>query len=193
MPTACGRFCGRTPDIILVGEIRDLETAEIAVQASLTGHLVFSTLHTNDAPSAITRLRDMGISPFLITATLEGILAQRLVRKICQDCREETIPSMEQLADLELTPDDVIGKKFYRGRGCATCNNTGFKGRTGLYELMPVNDVIRDLINRGSSTEQLRDAAVQAGMRSLRAAAMDKIYGGVTTIEEAIRETTIEA
>jgi len=181
------------PDIILVGEIRDLETAEIAVQASLTGHLVFSTLHTNDAPSAVTRLRDMGIPPFLITATLEGILAQRLVRKICQDCREETMPSMDQLADLELSPDDVIGKKFYRGRGCATCNNTGFKGRVGLFELMPVNDIIRDLVNRSASTEALRDAALQSGMRPLRKAALDNVFAGVTTIEEAIRETTVEA
>jgi type IV pilus assembly protein PilB len=181
------------PDIILVGEIRDLETAEIAVQASLTGHLVFSTLHTNDAPSAVTRLRDMGIPPFLITATLEGILAQRLVRKICKDCREETMPGMEQLADLELTPDDVVGKKFYRGRGCATCNNTGFRGRTGLYELMPINDIVRELVNRSASTEQLRDAALQAGMRPLRVAAMEKVFEGVTTIEEVIRETSIEA
>jgi type IV pilus assembly protein PilB len=181
------------PDIILVGEIRDLETAEIAVQASLTGHLVFSTLHTNDAPSAITRLRDMGIPPFLITATVEGILAQRLVRKICQECREETMPSMEQLADLELSPDDVIGKKFYRGRGCAACNNTGFRGRTGLFELMPVNDVIRDLVNHSASTEALRDAAVQSGMRSLRKAALEDVFSGTTTIEEAIRETSVEA
>ncbi len=181
------------PDIILVGEIRDLETAEIAVQASLTGHLVFSTLHTNDAPSAVTRLRDMGIPPFLITATLEGVLAQRLVRRICQGCREETMPSMDQLAELELSPDDVIGKKFYRGRGCAACNNTGFKGRTGLFELMPVNDIIRDLINRSASTEALRDAAVQSGMRSLRRAALDNLFAGITTIEEAIRETSVEA
>ncbi len=181
------------PDIILVGEIRDLETAEIAVQASLTGHLVFSTLHTNDAPSAVTRLRDMGIPPFLITATLEGVLAQRLVRKICQECREETMPSMEQLADLELTPDDVVGKKFYRGRGCANCNNTGFKGRKGLFELMTVNDIVRDLINRSGSTEQLRDAALQAGMRPLRQVALKDVFAGLTTIEEAIRETTVEA
>jgi len=181
------------PDIILVGEIRDLETAEIAVQASLTGHLVFSTLHTNDAPSAITRLRDMGIPPFLITATLEGVLAQRLVRRICQECREETMPSMDQLADLELSPDDVIGKKFYRGRGCAACNNTGFRGRTGLFELMPVNDIIRDLINHSASTEALRDAAVQSGMRPLRRAALENVFAGITTIEEAIRETTVEA
>jgi type IV pilus assembly protein PilB len=181
------------PDIILVGEIRDLETAEIAVQASLTGHLVFSTLHTNDAPSAVTRLRDMGIPPFLITATLEGVLAQRLVRKICQECREETMPSMEQLADLELTPDDVVGKKFYRGRGCANCNNTGFKGRKGLFELMTVNDILRDLINRSASTEQLRDAALQSGMRPLRQVALRDVFDGLTTIEEAIRETTVEA
>ena len=181
------------PDIILVGEIRDLETAEIAIQASLTGHLVFSTLHTNDAPSSVTRLRDMGIPPFLITATLEGILAQRLVRKICQDCREVTMPSMEQLADLELTPDDVVGKKFYRGRGCSTCNNTGFKGRKGIHELMPMNDIVRDLINRAASTEQLRDAALRSGMRQLRTVAMRDVFNGITTIEEAIRETTIEA
>ena len=180
------------PDIILVGEIRDLETAEIAVQASLTGHMVFSTLHTNDAPSTITRLRDMGIPPFLITATLEGILAQRLVRKICQECREETVPSTEQLAELDLTPEDVLDKKFYRGRGCAVCNNTGFKGRSGLFELMPINDVVRDLINRGSSTQALRDAAERAGMRTLRSAGLDKIFSGLTTVEEVIRETVLD-
>jgi type IV pilus assembly protein PilB len=181
------------PDIILVGEIRDLETAEIAVQAALTGHLVFSTLHTNDAPSSIARLRDMGVPPFLITATLEAILAQRLVRKICQNCRELTVPSTEALADLEMTPDDVVGKTFYRGRGCAACNNTGFKGRTGLFEFMPITDEIRELIHRGASTEELRDAAQRAGMKTLRQAGLEKIYEGVTTVEEVVRETTIEA
>jgi len=181
------------PDKILVGEIRDLETAEIAVQASLTGHMVFSTLHTNDAPSTVTRLRDMGVPPFLITATLEAILAQRLVRKICPECREQTMPSTETLAELDLTPDDVVGKKFYRGRGCAACNNTGFKGRIGLFELMMINDALRDMVNRGSSTEQLRDLALQGGMRPLRTAGLEKIYAGVTTIEEVIRETVIEA
>ncbi len=180
------------PDIILVGEIRDLETAEIAVQSSLTGHLVFSTLHTNDAPSTVTRLRDMGIPPFLITATLEAILAQRLVRKICSECRELTVPSTETLAELDLTPDDVVGKNFYRGRGCATCNNTGFKGRTGLFELMIINDAIRDLINKGSSTQVLREAALQQGMRPLRVSGLEKVFGGVTTIEEVIRETIRE-
>ncbi len=180
------------PDKILVGEIRDLETAEIAVQASLTGHMVFSTLHTNDAPSTITRLRDMGVPPFLLTATLEAVLAQRLVRKICPNCREQTMPNTETLAMLDLSPDDVLDKKFYRGRGCQACNNTGFKGRTGLYELMPMNDQLRELINRGSSTEQLRDVALQTGMRSLRKAGLEKVFTGVTTIEEVIRETVHE-
>ncbi len=180
------------PDKILVGEIRDLETAEIAVQASLTGHMVFSTLHTNDAPSTVTRLRDMGVPPFLITATLEAVLAQRLVRKICAECREQTMPATETLAELDLTPDDVIGRRFYRGRGCAACNNTGFKGRTGLFEYMPINDLLRDLINRGSSTEVLRNASIQNGMRSLRLTGLEKVYSGVTSIEEVIRETVHE-
>ncbi len=180
------------PDVILVGEIRDLETAQNAVQASLTGHLVFSTLHTNDAPSTVTRMRDMGVPPFLLTATVEAVLAQRLVRKICSECREETVPSTETLSELNLTPEDVIGKKFYRGRGCTTCNNTGFKGRTGLFELMVVNDALRDAINRGGSTEQLRDIAIQSGMRSLRLAGLEKVFTGLTVIEEVIRETIHE-
>lgn len=181
------------PDIILVGEIRDLETAEIAVQASLTGHLVFSTLHTNDAPSSITRLRDMGIPPFLITATLEAVLAQRLVRKICTECREETMPSTEILAQLEMAPEDVMGKKFFRGKGCTVCNQSGFKGRTGLFEMMMVNEQLRDLINKGASTEKLRDCAIKAGMRALRITGMEKVHAGITTIEEVIRETVHEA
>jgi type IV pilus assembly protein PilB len=181
------------PDIILVGEIRDLETAEIAVQASLTGHMVFSTLHTNDAPSTISRLRDMGIPPFLITATLEAVLAQRLVRKICTQCREETVPSSDLLAQLNLSPDEVLGKKFYRGKGCSACNHTGFKGRTGLFEFMAMNDRLRTLINDGVSTERLRDAAIQSGMRPLRAAGLEKVFGGITTVEEVVRETVLEA
>ena len=180
------------PDKILVGEIRDLETAEIAVQASLTGHLVFSTLHTNDAPSTITRLRDMGVPPFLLTATLEAVLAQRLVRKICSNCREQTMPNTETLAMLDLTPDDVLDKKFYRGRGCQICNNTGFKGRTALHELMLMNDQLRELIQVGSSTEKLRDCALQTGMRSLRKAGLEKVYTGITSIEEVVRETVHE-
>ncbi|MCA9125329.1 MAG: type II/IV secretion system protein, partial [Planctomycetales bacterium] len=143
------------PDRILVGEIRDLETAEIAVQASLTGHMVFSTLHTNDAPSAITRLRDMGVQPFLITATVEGILAQRLVRKICTECRSEFEPSDELLMELQLPIQTARQYKFYYGRGCQRCNNSGYKGRTGLYELMTVDDEIRDLISSNSSVDEM--------------------------------------
>ena len=180
------------PDKILVGEIRDLETAEIAVQASLTGHMVFSTLHTNDAPSTVTRLRDMGVPAFLITATLEAVLAQRLVRKICKECREQIVPSTELLAQLDLTPDDVLDRTFYRGRGCGACNNTGFKGRTGVYELMIINDRLREMINHGSSTEQLRDLALQTGMKPLRVSGMEKVYSGITTLDEVIRETVHE-
>ncbi|MCS7238907.1 MAG: ATPase, T2SS/T4P/T4SS family [Thermoguttaceae bacterium] len=180
------------PDKILVGEIRDLETAEIAVQASLTGHMVFSTLHTNDAPSTVTRLRDMGIPAFLITATLEAVLAQRLVRKICPQCRETFVPSTETLMELGLRPEQVIGKKFYRGRGCVNCNSTGFRGRTGIFELMVVNDEIRDVINRGAGTEQIREVALEQGMRPLREAGLRKIFDGTTTCEEVIRETVLE-
>lgn len=180
------------PDRILVGEIRDLETAEIAIQAALTGHMVFSTLHTNDAPSTITRLRDMGIPPFLITATLEAVLAQRLVRRICTECKEETMPNTGLLADMDMSPDDVMGKKFYRGRGCPVCNNTGLKGRTGLHELLMLNDRLRDLINRGCSTEKLRDAALQGGLTPLRVSGMRKVFAGETTLEEVVRETVAE-
>ncbi|MGH7223892.1 MAG: ATPase, T2SS/T4P/T4SS family [Gemmataceae bacterium] len=180
------------PDKILVGEIRDLETAQIAVQASLTGHIVFSTLHTNDAPSAITRLRDMGLEPYLITATVEGIMGQRLVRKICSDCRTEFEPSAEMLMELNLRPEDVKGKKFYYGRGCDRCNNTGHKGRTGLYELVIVNDDIRDMISSGSSTDELRAACIRHGMVGLREFGLRAIYDGITTIEEVVRETVMD-
>jgi type IV pilus assembly protein PilB len=180
------------PDRILVGEIRDTETAEIAVQASLTGHMVFSTLHTNDAPGTVTRLRDMGVPPFLITATLEAILAQRLVRRVCQNCREETVPSAEMLADLRMTREDVAGKKFYRGAGCDTCNNTGYRGRVGLFELMILNDDLRDMIVRNAATDELREAARRNGMVTLRDAGMDAVYAGITSVEEVVRETIVE-
>jgi type IV pilus assembly protein PilB len=180
------------PDKILVGEIRDLETAEIAVQSSLTGHIVFSTLHTNDAPSTITRLRDMGIPTFLITATVEAILAQRLVRRICADCRTEFEPSPEMLMELNLKPADVVSKTFYYGRGCERCNNTGYRGRTGIYELMVMNDDVRDLIMNNASTDQLRVAARRSGMMSLREAGLRAIYEGSTTIDEVVRETVVE-
>jgi type IV pilus assembly protein PilB len=180
------------PDKILVGEIRDLETAQIAVQASLTGHIVFSTLHTNDAPSSITRLRDMGLEPYLITATLEAILAQRLVRKICEDCRTEYEPSAEQLLELNMRLDDVKGKKFYYGRGCDRCNNTGFRGRMGIFELVIMNDDIRDLISGGVSTDQLRVSCRKTGMTTLRESGLRAVFNGATTIEEVVRETVLE-
>jgi type IV pilus assembly protein PilB len=181
------------PDVILVGEIRDPETAEIAVQASLTGHMVFSTLHTNDAPSSVTRLRDMGVPPFLITATVEAILAQRLVRRICSKCKQEMKPSMELLAELQLTPDDVMGKKFYRGAGCDDCNGTGYRGRVGLFELMVFNDELREMIMRNASTDELRDRARSYGMVTLRDAGLEFAFQGLTTIDEVVRETVLEA
>ncbi len=180
------------PDKILVGEIRDLETAEIAVQASLTGHTVFSTLHTNDAPSTITRLRDMGIPPFLITATLEAVLAQRLVRKICEDCRVAFDPTPEILMELNLKPSEVEGRKLYYGRGCERCNNTGYRGRTGIFELMVINDEIRDLISANASTDELRQAARRNGMKTLREAGLEAMFAGITTAEEVVRETVFE-
>jgi type IV pilus assembly protein PilB len=180
------------PDKIMVGEIRDVETAQIAVQAALTGHLVLSTLHTNDAPSTVTRLRDMGVEPYLITATLEGVLAQRLVRRICPDCRTEYEPSKELLMELNLTPEQVQGKKFYYGRGCERCNNTGFKGRTGIFELLVMNDTIRDLVANNASADAIRQAARKAGMKTLREAGLQALFSGITTIEEVVRETVIE-
>ena len=181
------------PDRILVGEIRDVETAEIAVQASLTGHMVFSTLHTNDAPSTVTRLRDMGVPPFLITATVEAILAQRLVRRICTGCREEIVPGADVLADLEMTTDQAVGKKFFRGKGCDKCNRTGYKGRLGIYELLIMNDEMRDMIMRNASTEELREAARRNGMVTLRDSGMEGILTGQTTADEVIRETILDA
>jgi len=181
------------PDKILVGEIRDLETAEIAVQASLTGHLVFSTLHTNDAPSTITRLKDMGVPTFLITATVESILAQRLVRRVCKQCREEYHPPQEVLDDLELTSEDIKGKKIYRGAGCELCNNTGYKGRVGLFELMMMSNELRDCIMENAQTEELRNLAEKQGMVTLRTAGLDAMFAGTTTADEVIRETILEA
>jgi len=180
------------PDRILVGEIRDLETAEIAVQASLTGHMVFSTLHTNDAPSSITRLKDMGVPTFLITATVEAILAQRLVRRICTQCREEVEPSEDVISQLKLAGHSHEGKKFYHGQGCDHCNNTGYKGRVGLFELMIMNDELRDLIMQQSSDDVLRECAKENGMVTLRDAGMGFVYDGTTTAEEVFRESILD-
>ena len=180
------------PDIILVGEIRDLETAEIAAQASLTGHVVFTTLHTTDAPGTIARLLDLGVEPFLITATLEGIIAQRLVRKICENCKTPFEPTEGQLLQLGLMPEDVKGKKFHYGRGCQRCNNTGYRGRTAIFEIMVLNDEIRDLIMNNASTNILRTAGQKAGMKLLRDNGLAIIYDGITTIDEIVKETTAE-
>ena len=180
------------PDRILVGEIRDVETGEIAIQAALTGHLVFSTLHTNDAPSSITRLRDMGIQPFMITATVEAILAQRLVRRICQNCKEAIDVSDTVLLQLGMSREEMNGKDFFRGKGCDTCNNTGYKGRVGLFELMMMNDDLREMVVAGSSTDELRVKARSFGMTTLRDSGMDFAYQGLTTIDEVIRETIVD-
>ena len=181
------------PDRILVGEIRDLETAEIAVQSSLTGHMVFSTLHTNDAPSTITRLKDMGIPTFLITATLEAILAQRLVRRICTQCREETTPSDDMLYELGLSPEQIANMTFYRGTGCEACNNTGYKGRVGLFELMIMNDELREMVMNNVPADELRRTAQKQGMVALRDAGLMFIESGTTTVDEVVRETILEA
>jgi type IV pilus assembly protein PilB len=180
------------PDKILVGEIRDYETAEIAVQSSLTGHMVFSTLHTNDAPSAITRLRDMGVPAFLITATVEAILAQRLVRRICSECRTQFAPSDELLMELQLPLKTARKYKFYYGKGCARCNNSGYKGRIGIYEMLVMSDEIRDAIAAEASADDIRDIARQQGMTTLREAGLKLIFDGHTTIDEIVRETVVE-
>lgn len=180
------------PDVILIGEIRDYETAETAIQSALTGHLVFSTLHTNDAPSTITRLRDMGIAPFMITATVESILAQRLVRRICSECRTEFEPSDELLMELQLPIAQARQYRFYYGKGCARCNNSGYKGRCGLYELLNVTDDVRDMIAANASTDEIRNVARSQGMTTLREAGLKQIFDGVTTIDEVVRETVME-
>jgi type IV pilus assembly protein PilB len=180
------------PDIILIGEIRDNETAKIAVEASLTGHLVFSTLHTNDAPSSIARLLDLGLEPFLVTAAIEGVIAQRLVRKICSNCKTEYTPGLDQLMELELRPEDVEGRIFYYGKGCDACNNTGYRGRQGLYEIMMLDDDMKDMIIHKASTQVIRQAAKARGMRTLRQSGLMAIYDGITTIEEVVRETIVE-
>ena len=186
---AMRHFLRQDPDIILVGEIRDKETGDMAIQASLTGHVVFSTLHTNDAPTAITRLIDLGLEPYLINATLEGIVAQRLVRRICPNCKEEYEPTPDALFSLGVRPEDVKGKKFYRGRGCDRCTNIGYLGRMGVFEILVMNDEMRDMMLHGASTQELRSACRRFGTRSLRAGGLLAIYDGMTTIEEVSRVT----
>jgi general secretion pathway protein E len=179
------------PDVILVGEIRDLETAEISIQASLTGHLVFSTLHTNDAPSAVTRLQDMGVEPYLLSSVLEGVLAQRLVRRICQVCRVPHTPSAADIEALGIEADPHT--KLFRGRGCDDCRGTGYRGRTGIYELFGITEDVRSLILRRASSREIRRLAVEGGMVTLRQDGWARAVDGVTTIEEVLRVTQEDA
>jgi len=188
-PRALRAFLRQDPDVIMLGEIRDLETSQIAIQASLTGHLVLSTLHTNDAPGAVTRLIDMGVEPFLISSTLLSVLAQRLVRTICKKCRTPFEPTENQLALLNLSPHDIGDKVFYYGRGCANCNDTGYKGRRGIFELLVISDPIRGLINERAPTVVIRQKAVEMGMVTLREDGLRGIFEGDTTVEEVLKYT----
>ncbi len=182
-------FLRQDPDIIMVGEIRDVETSEIAIQASLTGHLVFSTLHTNDASGAITRLIDMGVEPYLIASTLEAVLGQRLVRTICSNCKTAYQPTPDLLQQLGMTEQQVGGRPFYYGAGCSYCNQTGYKGRRGIYEYLRIKDPIRELINQRKPTLVIRDKAVELGMRTLREDGIRCILDGYTTVEEVLKYT----
>jgi len=182
-------FLRQDPDTIMVGEIRDLETAQIAVQASLTGHVVLSTLHTNDAPGAVTRLIDMGLEPFLISASLEGILAQRLLRRICKTCRTAYEPDKDVINMLDVDALEIANKKFYFGKGCSDCNRSGYKSRQGLFELMSINDNIRTLITQKAPTLVLKQKAIESGMRPLREDGLRCIFDGLTTIEEVLKYT----
>ena len=187
--SALRSFLRQDPDIVMVGEIRDLETAQIAIQASLTGHLVLSTVHTNDAPSTVSRLIDMGIEPFLITSSVILILAQRLIRKICRECKEEIKVSPKILAGLGVSPDEIGNFQVFKGKGCQLCNGTGYKGRIGLYEVMPVTDEVKELVLSRASTFDLKKKAISLGMKTLRHAGIMKIKEGLTTIEEILRTT----
>ena len=182
-------FLRQDPNIILVGEIRDFETAEIAIKAALTGHLVLSTLHTNDAPSTISRLMNMGIEPFLVATSVNLIQAQRLIRRICTNCKREHPTPPEALMEVGFSAEEAQSLKTYKGKGCSTCNNTGYKGRVGLYEVMEINDEIRELILIGASALELRKKAIDDGMITLRESGLHKIRSGITTLEEVVRET----
>ncbi|HXT72976.1 MAG TPA: type IV-A pilus assembly ATPase PilB [Candidatus Angelobacter sp.] len=189
--SALRAFLRQDPNIILVGEIRDFETAEIAVKAALTGHLVLSTLHTNDAPSTISRLMNMGIEPFLVATSVNLICAQRLVRRVCSQCKEPMNITPQALVDAGYTTEESKTTTVYHGRGCGTCNNTGYKGRVGLYEVMEINDELKELILVGASALELRKKALDNGMITLRRSGLIKIASGQTTMEEVIRETVL--
>jgi type IV pilus assembly protein PilB len=182
-------FLRQDPDIIMVGEIRDFETAEIAVKAALTGHLVLSTLHTNDAPSTVMRLLNMGVEPFLVTASVNLVIAQRLARRICGDCKVPAEKHGEALQKLGMTDEQIRKGNIMQGRGCATCNNTGYKGRVALYEVMPFVDGLKELVLQGASAAELKAQMIKEGYASLRMAGIQKILEGVTTPEEILRTT----
>jgi len=182
-------FLRQDPDVVLVGETRDLETAQIAIRAALTGHLVLTTVHTNDCPSTVARLLDMGIPPFLVSSALLLILAQRLARRVCSDCKEPYEADEESLLPYGHVPEGLGKVAFYRGKGCQTCNFTGMKGRVAIYEVMPVSQELRDLILRNAPTAEIRDVAQSQGMRSLRQNALQKVLEGVTTVDEVLRVT----
>jgi type IV pilus assembly protein PilB len=184
-------FLRQDPNIILVGEIRDFETAEIAVKAALTGHLVLSTLHTNDAPSTVNRLMNMGIEPYLVATSVHLICAQRLVRRLCKDCKEEVNMPAQALVDIGYGPEEAPKLKLFKGRGCPTCNNTGYKGRVGLYEVMEITDAMREMILTGASSIELKNKAIEEGMITLRGSGLRKIKAGQTTVEEVVRETVL--
>jgi type IV pilus assembly protein PilB len=188
-PAVLRAFLRQDPDVMMIGEIRDLETAQIAIQASLTGHLVFSTLHTNDSAGAITRLIDMGVEPYLISSTLESVLAQRLVRTICDKCKARYAPDAEILETLNLTEEDVGGREFCYGTGCNACNNTGFHGRKGIYEFLPVSEPIKVLINERKPTLIIREKAVELGMSTLREDGVRNLLDGYTTVDEITKYT----
>jgi type IV pilus assembly protein PilB len=184
-------FLRQDPNIILVGEIRDFETAEISVKAALTGHLVLSTLHTNDAPSTISRLMNMGIEPFLVATSVNLICAQRLVRRICSQCKEPMQIQPQALIDAGYSPEEAAKTVIQHGKGCATCNNSGYKGRVGLYEVMEINDELRELILVGASAIELKKKALDQGMITLRRSGLTKAAAGLTTMEEVLRETVL--
>ena len=187
---ACLRsFLRQDPDVILVGETRDLETAQIGIRAALTGHLVLSTLHTNDCPSTPARLLDMGIPPFLVSSSLQLILAQRLGRRVCKDCKEPYEASEDSLVPYGHVSQGLGTINLYKGKGCQTCNFTGMKGRVAIYEVMPISNEIRDLILRNATTNEILEAAASQGMKTLRQNALQKVIDGVTTIEEVLRVT----
>ena len=187
--SALRSFLRQDPDIIMVGEIRDFETAEIAVKAALTGHLVLSTLHTNDAPSSVSRMLNMGIEPFLVASSVNLIGAQRLVRKLCQDCKTPVDIPEETLVEIGVPPENVEGFQAMRGAGCRNCNNTGYKGRIAVYEIMIFNEEIREFVLNGASTMELKREAIRQGMKTLRMSALGKLEEGLTSLEEVVRAT----